>query len=80
MARSLLLLLRRLVLVGLVVLLLVLAGLLLVLLGGLLAIGGLRGGLIRLSCSNIDVGHRIIFRISTQKYFQEDSSCDDEIK
>jgi hypothetical protein len=63
MARSLLLLLRRLVFVGLVVLLLALLAGLLLLTGLRLAIDGLNGSLIRLS--NIDVGHRIIFRIST---------------
>lgn len=66
----LLLLLRR--FVGLVVLLLVLLAGLLVLLAGLLPVRGLRRCRIRLRSSNIDLGHRIIFRISTQKYFQAD--------
>jgi hypothetical protein len=64
--RVLLLLLRRFVLVGLIVLLL------LVLLGGLLPVGGLGRGLVGLSSSNIDLRHRTIFRISTQRYFRED--------
>jgi hypothetical protein len=69
--RILLPLLRRLVLVGLVTLLLVLLARLLILLGSLAGRGGIRG-LVRLRSSNIDPGHRMIFRISTRKYFSAD--------
>jgi hypothetical protein len=41
------------------------------LLGILAGLGGI-GGLVRLGSSNIDVGHGMIFRISTRKYFRGD--------
>ncbi len=64
-----LLLLRRLVLIGLPVLLLVLLTRLMILLGSLAGLRRIRG-LVWLGGSNVDGGHRIIFRISTQKYFR----------
>ena len=66
--RIVLLLLRRLVLVGLVALLLVLHARLLILLGGLAGLRGIRG-IVRLGSSNIDVGHRIIFLIFNSEIF-----------
>ena len=57
-----LLLLRRLVLIGLAVLLLVLLTRLLILLGSLAGLQGIRG-LVWLGGSNVDSGHRISFAI-----------------
>lgn len=67
-----LLLLRRLVLAGLSARLLILLARLLTLLAGLLVLARLLV-LLRIICSNRDIGHRIIFQISVRKYFQTDS-------
>jgi hypothetical protein len=61
-----LLLLRGLVLAWLSILLRILLARLLILLARLLV-------LLRIVGSNRDIGHRIIFQISVQKYFQTDS-------
>jgi hypothetical protein len=66
-----LLLLRRLVLAWLSVLLRILLARLLTLLARLLVLAGLLV-LFRISGSNRDIGHRIIFQISVGKYFQTD--------
>jgi hypothetical protein len=67
-----LLLLRGLVLAGLPARLLILLAGLLILLAGLLVLARLLV-LLRIICSNCDIGHRIIFQISVRKYFQPDS-------
>jgi hypothetical protein len=67
-----LLLLRRLVLAWLSILLRVLLAWLLILLAGLLVLARLLV-LLRISSSNRDIGHRIIFQISVRKYFQTES-------
>ena len=67
-----LLLLRRLVFAGLSTRLLILLARLLILLAGLLVLARLLV-LLRIICSNRDIGHRIIFQISVQKYFHTHS-------
>jgi hypothetical protein len=67
-----LLLLRRLVFAGLATLLGILLPRLLILLARLLILARLLV-LLRISGSNCDIGHRIIFHISVQKYFRTDN-------
>ena len=67
-----LLLLRRLVLAGLSTLLRILLARLLILLPGLLVLAKLLV-LLRIICSNRDIGHRIIFQNFARKYVQTHS-------